>query len=1175
MEFPLCKANICDIKMRIILDLVDLHYQRRDFTIIESILRSSLNWFDQLSRDEDNANVTSYKRVLQILFTSISLRNYYTDGTKHSLLFGNAMYTTNTKINECQVFSWPALISNNVETHWGHNQTQHVYIYKHCKLPQPYKENAMRIEETYQKLKESIQRAGVGQNIPEFSNEAIVHEIVTKEDTKPKKKIVKEDEDLKWKKEMLMDLQTFFVRFNPIEKFTVLVNGLKMICGLPNRIKFAAKGTEKNDFMIQTLIEMADAMASVGTVPKEKRQHFEKEEEQQKYKFNEQDLVDYSAILFHLKQWKRLEVVGIHINSYGLIGKSYERLSLFYSLLKASVKFIMSRQIDRKVFFEPESFEIATTKDSCGQLFDLTDQIKINLLELCGIIIKCLKDNKFLEYHCEMAFDSIFLIWSFLEPLIRNLEKQNYFAGFQKENPILLTLELLHCLITTTSYGTKPEHCIMGIGISQKLVLINECLELYDKSCKILEELLSNIECIRQHYCGADPIDFASADILFINPTWAKNPSENFRKYRKKLGCIHTDVQNAWYRCQINYFKKQQEVGLNQKLQESLKQNHTRIQIPKELIHKDDQRVRRWCGTDPVRMALFYLSVIQNGEGISTAEKKKLLKLCETLLNEGKELEYHSCARLVMSNTIGLSLLQKSNHSATIYFEKRESESNFSVCCKLLTSRTDGCSSDVCGSGLKLDCPRNAIISLSGFLPNEKYMLFSSYDCGQGPKKSEIIPFCTSLPLSLPLCWAYLFGVALQYDLEVANYARHILEDFFILSKCADDLLITYQAQNSEHHNLYSINHTNLQNTDPSIIRGYVQSLFRSIEKEEQKFYNSEDSKNILSAQILRLRFNRDLLVAAECSKECGIPTLELLCVLKIFEQLQPFLDNDELSPVVIHMLLHCYQTLIRASTCFEEDRPKGLGDYLVPVSYRLIKYFLQKGNGDMAVKIASETTCLIHTSVHVINNRILNSSQFESSVLGLSFKPEKGKAKRGSAQYLLEFGFHGMLALTKTPKLGLTPSRKLFDMFYEQIELLLAKSKLNLDFSDAGERKNNRKVFDNSTSLRELYNMFSSAGPESTFHELGRFKKNSRYIELVSELATWCYENDNPDAVLRIATETGDWIDKRTQIILRMNELLEDSVSRKKDIVIKRRRRSLFDLHTAAHIEAFKQTLL
>ena len=65
--------------------------------------------------------------------------------------------------------------------------------------------------------------------------------------------------------------------------------------------------------------------------------------------------------------------------------------------------------------------------------------------------------------------------------------------------------------------------------------------------------------------------------------------------------------------------------------------------------------------------------------------------------------------------------------------------------------------------------------------------------------------------------------------------------------------------------------------------------------------------------------------------------------------------------------------------------------------------------------------------------------------------------------------------------------------------------------------------------------------------------------MEIVSELITWCVEKENFDAAIKISNEVEDWVDKRTQTILRMDELLEDVATQKRDIIFKRRKRSLF----------------
>jgi cell fate (sporulation/competence/biofilm development) regulator YlbF (YheA/YmcA/DUF963 family) len=355
-----------------------------------------------------------------------------------------------------------------------------------------------------------------------------------------------------------------------------------------------------------------------------------------------------------------------------------------------------------------------------------------------------------------------------------------------------------------------------------------------------------------------------------------------------------------------------------------------------------------------------------------------------------------------------------------------------------------------------------------------------------------------------------------------------------------------------------------MTNADPSVVRGYVHGLFHSLEETEMEFAKSELRTNELEGKLCRLRICRDFLLAAECCRKCDNSKLELLCILRIFEKLQPFLLKNSKPPIVVHILYRCHEALLRLYSVFGEDTPKGMKDYLVPIAYHLVQALVEHSNYHLALQISYETVTLINVVAHNIDNRIMNSSHFETSVLGYQFKPHKGKAKRGSAQYLFEFGFHGLLAVTKSHKVGLSITRKQFDVFYEQVELMLIKTKAALSLTDPNQKKNlyvNRKSLDNFTTLRELYQLYASSGPETTMQELNKFRKNPRYVELVSEILSWCLEKEQLDVVVKIANEVEDWVDKRTQVILRMDELMQDSVSQKKDIVIKRRKRPLFAL--------------
>eukprot|EP00842_Homolaphlyctis_polyrhiza_P000831 jgi/Hompol1/1749/HPOL_000005-RA len=89
---------------------------------------------------------------------------------------------------------------------------------------------------------------------------------------------------------------------------------------------------------------------------------------------------------------------------------------------------------------------------------------------------------------------------------------------------------------------------------------------------------------------------------------------------------------------------------------------------------------------------------------------------------------------------------------------------------------------------------------------------------------------------------------------------------------------------------------------------------------------------------------------------------------------------------------------------------------------------------------------------------------------------------------------------------------------------------------------------------------------------ELIRFKKNPRYVEIVTRIVEWCLDRDLVEAALRISADTEDWLDKRTQTIVQM-DMMADEGDTKREVVIKRRKRHLFATDKKLILENVKST--
>jgi hypothetical protein len=756
--------NQPELMVRMVVDLLDLYKVQNNVSKMESLLRRALEWFVLHGK--------KYHRFLVWKLSSVLLLKYQLEGYKSSIVTGITVPPYSS--DQIDIDDWPQLLLNMFGGKWGLHQKKSIFSYVPHRFPDPGQLNVSLLEAAFEKIASCLENNHLPTDaIPnkvEGQDETIAPEPVEKEDNKPKKKGFKEDDDIKWKRDLLSDLQTIFTPFAAVEKFTVLVQTLKSLVTSFRRIKYAEKSDYHKDYLIQTLIEMGDALVSFGTQPRERRQHFEKEPEPQLHDLDAEDLADFAIVLYQYKQWQRLSKVGVHVQRSIMKGTTYDRLNLQYSLLIASAKFIMAQQSDRKVSFESNLVGRATPTDVRITMFDLTDQMKISILVLCKVIMLCVQNNQFLEFNKNFVLDSIMLIWTFMEPFLRNFtspNEPNYFSGLKEDDLLLLSMEFIHHVLTNTRLLNSPNHIIMSIGMSQKLALIYECLEQFETSCSILEKTLAHIERARLHNLAASELDHFTADVQFLK--FEKTESDSLSKYRKMFGCVEMDVQNALFRCRTKVYQKRQDEEIRQRELDELKLRHIKVEIPKQAVHKDELRVRQWCGNDPIKKALFNLTVIQHAEMISTSEKRKLLRSAVEYLEEYRNLEKQTIEYLKDPHSSGIVLRQKSSSFVLVEVHTDSANQIISLGCNLAKSRRDVPSTDICGTGLKISHHgQKIVLVLSSLIPNELYSVFSVYEEQSKSSRSDSIAVLASMPISLPLCWTYLYEIANLYDPDIA-----------------------------------------------------------------------------------------------------------------------------------------------------------------------------------------------------------------------------------------------------------------------------------------------------------------------------------------------------------------------------------------------------------------------
>ena len=586
-----------------------------------------------------------------------------------------------------------------------------------------------------------------------------------------------------------------------------------------------------------------------------------------------------------------------------------------------------------------------------------------------------------------------------------------------------------------------------------------------------------------------------------------------------------------------------------------------------------EEIVKEHCGNDPTRRALFLMSVLNVEQSLEGDVKQKLLERIRDYLLSAKSLEV-SYLKQEHSNSNAPIILRKTGNTVAVSIPSSNALDNrkpFSIYC---VSSGEKSGSDVIGSSIEHLKSQSNEIFLYGLKSNWLFDIYYLTSDSHGTHiRSTSRQIVSCLPLHLPLCWVYFTQLSMDLkNVVMSNSAKNI-----VLSHLVQERKDIYDLLKNPEQEPFKLKEGSMKRVTQPFINGFVQVVFSHADYEKQESADNSIKSDIIKSQALRMKICFDFLLAAQCAKSIKNHKIELLCIIKAYQECIPFLEQGLYSPILLKILLQCHSGLQMHASEFEGDRVKGLADFLVPVTYYLVDQLLKTedpASNSLIGKIFQETTALINISTSSVDTRILSSASIESNLIGYNFKIPPVKTKKASSHYYADYGYHSVLALGKSVSAGLQV-RRLFDVFFEQLELVMIKYKIPMPSADLQKKMmTSKRSLDTTTSLKDIYGLFLLSGPEIVIQELAKFKKNPRYVEILSEVIQWSFEKDLFDPAIRFSYDLEDLVDKRTQAMLHMQELIDDANHDRKEIIVKRKKRPLFAIGQK-NMDALKQLVV
>ncbi|KAJ3041193.1 hypothetical protein HDV00_009731 [Rhizophlyctis rosea] len=362
---------------------------------------------------------------------------------------------------------------------------------------------------------------------------------------------------------------------------------------------------------------------------------------------------------------------------------------------------------------------------------------------------------------------------------------------------------------------------------------------------------------------------------------------------------------------------------------------------------------------------------------------------------------------------------------------------------------------------------------------------------------------------------------------------------------------------------------------------------------------------NVLEGQMLRLKCCRELLVGLDVAKRSGNSEVECSIAVKIAASiLSPMLSVDGFQPsshlikggarpslpYIVFVLTACHSALVRTVMKLrsEEGRRDVILRVFIPLTYQLVRRLTIRRRPTAyhsALRIAEDSLKVVNTALPTTDLRILNSANLEQGWFGSGGggggagkgKKDKEKgtsgtakvARKGAGTWAAEFSHHALLAVSDDPIRGYQSlHRGVVEEICEFLEVVVATtvasawgtgvaagSPLQATSSQFAPPPTPdekpilptniappRKSLDTNTTIKELYTVAITAGSDVVLQDLTRFKKHPRYVELVARNVEWTlWGLGAAESAARTCTDVEEWLERRNQGLLRMDEIEEE----------------------------------
>ncbi|KAI8916280.1 hypothetical protein EDD86DRAFT_273112, partial [Gorgonomyces haynaldii] len=652
---------------------------------------------------------------------------------------------------------------------------------------------------------------------------------------------------------------------------------------------------------------------------------------------------------------------------------------------------------------------------------------------------------------------------------------------------------------------------------------------------------------------------------------------------RSLLTSIHVDFIGSLYRCYNLQTQRLEKKERARKEQQFERLNQTKASFKEASIIPPEEIIEKQCGDDPIKRALFYLSISATGDKTHLEEKLDALERAYRYLKKAQQLE-SKLDSVATRDDVSLEIIKKSSTFCTVRVKTNLDCKWARLKCSMTNEPVYASDNfTFLGSGLFFPFEQKQVeLGVFELQPNKNYYFIAELfgdDLNTPVCKSDVVCAVAALPLPCLQLWAYISQTAHVFKVDrLADTAFEMMLGTMVKHQTEDSLLLSKGETHLEQQ--WFELHESVKQATPAVMHGFVQAVLARIER-SKRLLEEDVSPDGIGAKMFRLKSLRLLMIASSCAKTIGEHHLELLCAMHMYHHMQPFLINE----IANDFCIQCASFAIQIFVTHGDPEDKALIEsYIGPLLYHMTARLVKNGHYLLAYTKFTEIVNQLNAKGVRPETRIPSSILLEQTLLGSVRKIKNIKGQLTRAYCLSEFGFHASAAIKKGPESGLQVNDNLYVRALEEADLLIAMHSQIVPFVPQSEKENQdevvqptdkpiligKRILDQQCQLKDLYMVYATSGLEWTLQELQRFKKSPRYVELIGLIIEWLHAKESFDLVIKTANDLDDYLEKRSQTFLKFDEVF-DAGEGYRDVLTKRVRRFVFEPNPHLKMDSIK----